>query len=94
MPTDENSSPERRHHLDRRAAELIEEGTGRPDDLLSTPELAKWFGVSTQWVEIARHRGIGPPWIALSPRRVRYRRSAVWSWLDGRVRTSTRGYAA
>src|SRR5437762_2002695 len=97
MPIDDSSSPDRipqrRHHLDRRALELIEKGTGQPDDLLSTPELARWFGVSDQWVEIARHQGRGPPWVALSPRTVRYRRDAVWAWLDERVRTSTRGYA-
>jgi predicted DNA-binding transcriptional regulator AlpA len=80
----------KRLHLDKRAAELIEEGVGRPDDLLSTPELARWLGVSVQWCQIARHRGGGPPWVKLSPRRVRYLRSEVWEWLDQRRRTSTR----
>ncbi len=78
------------HHLDRRAAELIEAGAGNGDDLLSTTELCEWLGVSIQWAEIARHKGVGPKYIALSKRRIRYRRSAVLAWLEERTRNSTR----
>jgi len=36
----------KRHHLDRRAAELAEQGDGSLDDLLSTSEVSEWLGVS------------------------------------------------
>jgi predicted DNA-binding transcriptional regulator AlpA len=81
---------EHRYHLDRRAAELIEDGAGDPDDLINTTELCEWLGVSSQWAEIGRHRGYGPRWIALSTRRIRYRRSDVLAWLESRTRQSTR----
>jgi predicted DNA-binding transcriptional regulator AlpA len=80
----------KQHHLDRRAARLIEQGAGGPDDLITTSELAEWLGVSTQWCEIARHKGVGPKWIACSTRRIRYRRSDVLAWLAERTRQSTR----
>jgi predicted DNA-binding transcriptional regulator AlpA len=79
-----------RHHLDRRAPELIEQGTGDADDLLTTSEVAEWLGVSVQWAEIARHKSLGPRWISLSTRRIRYRRSDVVAWLESRTRQSTR----
>jgi hypothetical protein len=53
-----------RHHLDRRAAGLADEGHGDPDNLLSTPALAEWLGVSTQWLEVGRSKGYGPPFCA------------------------------
>ena len=38
-----------RHHLDRRAAELAEQGDGSLDDLLSTSAVSEWLGVSVQF---------------------------------------------
>jgi hypothetical protein len=62
MPTDTTVlGPERTHHLDKRADEVADKGAGDPEDLLNTTEIAEWLGVSTQWVEIGRHRGYGPP---------------------------------
>ena len=81
--------PAVRHHLDRRAHELIEDGAGDGDDLITSTELAEWFSVSIQWVEIARHKNLGPPWCALSARRIRYKRSAVLAWLEERTRCAT-----
>ncbi|HUS96770.1 MAG TPA: helix-turn-helix domain-containing protein, partial [Hyphomicrobiaceae bacterium] len=54
-------------------------------ELLSTPQLAEWLGVSTQWLEIGRSRGYGPPFIRMSPKRVRYRRGDVLDWLRERT---------
>jgi len=85
--------PAVRHHLDRRAHELIEDGAGDGDDLLTTTELCEWLAVSTQWAEIARHKSLGPKWISLSTRRIRYRRSDVLAWLESRTRQSTRDAA-
>jgi hypothetical protein len=78
-------TPAARHHLDRRAAEIIEEGRGDFDDLLTTAATADWFGVSTEWLEIGRSKGYGPPFIRLSPSRVRYRRGDVLAWLHERT---------
>jgi len=93
MPSDTRIStnpPARRFHLDKRAAALIEQGGGDADDLINTTELAEWLGLSVQWCEIARHKGVGPRWIACSTRRIRYRRSDVLAWLAERTRQSTR----
>ena len=68
-----------RHHLDKRAADLAAQGVGDPDDLLSTSDLAEWLGVSIQWVEIGRSKGWSPPFIKLSPRRIRYAARPSWN---------------
>jgi len=87
--------PPLRHHLDRRAAELVEDGSGgNIDDLLATPAVADWLGVSTQWLEIGRTRGYGPPFVRLSTRRVRYCRADVLAWLKERTYSCTSPYAA
>ena len=80
------------HHLDRRAGQLTEVGAGNNDELLSTKELANWFGVSLQWLEIGRHRGYGPPFLRVGPQRIRYRRADVLAWLVERTHTSTAEY--
>jgi hypothetical protein len=82
-----------RHHLDRRAVELIEAANvGTDDELLTTPRTAVWLGVSPQWLEIGRSRGWGPPFLKLSPRRVRYHRGAVKRWLQERSYRCTAEY--
>jgi hypothetical protein len=83
-----------RHHLDRRALDLIEAANeGTDDELLSTPRTAVWLGVSPEWLEIGRSRGWGPPYLRLSPRRVRYRRGDVKRWLQERLYRATAEYA-
>ena len=83
----------RRHNLDRRAGSLAEAGAdGAPDDLLSTREVSDWFGYSVQWLEIGRHRGYGPPFIKVGPRRIRYRRGDVLRWLKARRYACTAEY--
>jgi predicted DNA-binding transcriptional regulator AlpA len=74
-----------RHYLDRRADRLAEEGRGAPDDLLTTPAVADWLGVSRQWLEIGRNKGYGPKFVKLNPKRVRYRREDVLTWLKART---------
>jgi hypothetical protein len=82
------------HHLDQRAGDLAAEGIGNEEDLLPTRDLARWLKVSTQWCEIGRHKGYGPPFVVLSPKRVRYRRGAVLRWLRSREHTCTDEYDA
>jgi predicted DNA-binding transcriptional regulator AlpA len=84
----------RQHHLDRRAADLAEALDGPPDDLLKTRFVADWLGVSEQWLEIGRGKNYGPPFVRLSPRRVRYRREDVLAWLKSRTYRSTAGYGS
>src|SRR6266571_4791119 len=81
-----------RHHLDRRASNLAEAGTGNPDDLLSTEAVADWLGCSTQFLEVGRSKGYGPKYVRLSTRRVRYLRSSVLTWLTSREHAGTAEY--
>ena len=85
-PTNTNIRP-RRFHIDRRAHLVSPEGDA--DDLLSTLEVALWLNVSTQFLEIGRHRGYGPAFVKISARCVRYRRGDVRSWLQSRTQTRT-----
>src|SRR5688572_3352566 len=77
----------KRHHLDRRADAIAAQGTGvgAPDDLLTTAAVARWLGVSNQWVEIGRTKGYGPPFKRIGPFRIRYLRSDVLAWLEQRT---------
>ena len=83
----------KRHYLDRRAASLAEQGRGDPDDLLDTPTVADWLGTSPEWLEIGRSKGYGPKFVKLNPKRVRYRRADVLTWLGERTYRSTADYA-
>jgi len=83
-------SPVKGHfYLDKHAPRLIAEGNGadtEPDDLLTTDQVAAWFQVSKQWLEIRRSNGNtdGPPFVKMSDGRIRYRRSTVIAWLEER----------
>ncbi|MFZ0694685.1 MAG: hypothetical protein WAN51_11145, partial [Alphaproteobacteria bacterium] len=79
-------------HLDAHAQDIAERNNGAPDDLLSTGAVAGWLGVSTQFLEIGRHRGYGPPFVRLSVRRVRYKRADVLAWLAERTHSVTSEY--
>jgi predicted DNA-binding transcriptional regulator AlpA len=94
---EKQSAKPRRHHLDRFADRIAEngDGDGKPDDLLTTRALAVWLGVSEEWLEIGRRArdGYGPRFIKLARNIVRYRRSDVLDWLEKRSRMSVSGYA-
>lgn len=91
-PEVKKTSQIKRHHIDRRAHHIVADDGASPDDLLDTPELADWLGVSHQWLEIGRNMGYGPKFKKLSSRMVRYRRGDVIAWLDERSHTSTAEY--
>lgn len=86
-----------RHHpkflfLDRRAQHIASLASGAdPNELLSTKQLAAWFGTSVQWAEIGRSKGYGPPYIKLGPKSIRYRLGDVLKFLEERSRKSTAG---
>ena len=83
-----------KHHLDKRTEQLIAAGeeAGSADQLLTTPQAADWLAVSTQFLEIGRVKGYGPPFVALAPRAIRYKRGDVLEWLRGRTHSSTAEY--
>lgn len=85
-----NSRPQR-HHLDRRAARLAA-AQGPSDELLDTKSVAEWLGVSPQFLEKGRVQGYGPTYIRLGPKRIRYRRLDVLSWLEQRRHASVSEY--
>lgn len=90
-----NPATRQRHHLDRRAEEIAKSpvADGPPDQLLSTREVADWLGVSIQFMEIGRHKGYGPRFVRLGPRKIVYRRADVLHWLGTRTHASTQEYA-
>jgi hypothetical protein len=81
-------------HIDRRAGRLLAEhvSEGPDDELLTTEQVAEWFGCSVQFLEICRGRGTGPGFQRMSPRKIMYRREAVRKWLRQRERRSTSQY--
>jgi predicted DNA-binding transcriptional regulator AlpA len=52
--------------------------------LLSQRQVASRLGVSARTIEGWRARGVGPPFLRLSARAVRYRSSDLEQWLDQR----------
>lgn len=56
----------RTFHIDKRAGDVIAASSGGADDLLDTEAVAKWIGVSTQFLEIGRSRGYGPEFMRLA----------------------------
>lgn len=53
------------------------------DDLLSRDDIQRETkgGITRRWLELAAHRGEGPPFLKISRRMVRYRRSDFEQWL-------------
>ena len=58
------------------------------NSFLTTVEAAEYLRVSKQFLEIARHRGGGPPYIKLA-RAVRYHRPSLDQWMLDRQRHHT-----
>jgi predicted DNA-binding transcriptional regulator AlpA len=81
-----------RHHIDRRAPAIIATNVGAADELLTTHAVSDWIGTSTQWLEIGRSRGYGPPFVRIGPRQIRYRRADVLAWLRERTHARTSEY--
>jgi predicted DNA-binding transcriptional regulator AlpA len=85
----------KRHHLDRRADAIAAVDSDADDDeLLTTREVAKWFGVSEEWVEIGRSKSYGPKFVRVGPHLIRYRRSECREYLKSRTYASTAEYEA
>lgn len=63
-------------------------------EVMTTEEAAAFLQCSTQYLEIARVRGDGPPFSKLGRRLIRYRKSALLAWLTKREVASTSEEAA
>ena len=50
--------------------------------LLSRDEIQAEYGITRRWLELAAHRGDGPPMRKISRRMVRYDRAEIEAWLD------------
>ena len=70
----------RRHHLDKRAAELAAV-PGDDDELLTPKQLNQWLGTTYSWAANGRTYGYGPPFEHITPKMVGYRRGRVRAWL-------------
>ena len=70
--------------MDRQATATNEFGT----HLLDTPQAAKKLGLCARTLECWRLRGIGPKYIRMSPRAVRYRPRELARWVSERDRKS------
>jgi hypothetical protein len=94
LTTNSSKPSQSKLHLDKRAEAIIlaVPPDASDDDLLTTMQVANWFGVSTQWLEIGRVRDYGPPWVKLAPQMVRYKRSVLLKWLKAREYARTADY--
>ena len=65
------------------------------DDLLSRDDIERETngGITRRWLELAAHRGEGPPFLKISRRMVRYRRGDFNSWLEAQRVDSCDGAA-
>lgn len=58
-------------------------------EVLTTEQAATFLGCSTQFLEIARCKGDGPPFSKVGRRLIRYRKSTLLRWLEKNEVTST-----
>jgi predicted DNA-binding transcriptional regulator AlpA len=61
--------------------------------LLSRDEIESEYGISRRWLELAAHRGDGPPMRKISRRMVRYDRTEFEAWLEAQRVESCDGAA-
>ena len=60
-----------------------------PDALLRPEAAAELLAFTPRALEAWRQRGGGPPFVRVSARAIRYRRSDLLDWAQARVRCST-----
>ena len=54
------------------------------DRLLTGAEVARWLGVTRQWLDTINTRADAPPCIRIGSRAIRYDPAAVRAWLPER----------
>jgi hypothetical protein len=92
-PAVKKPAPPKSFHIDKRAAAIVDDNTGDPDDMMSPKETAAYLGVSEVWLSKRRWLGDGPPYEVLSPHVYKYRRGKLNRWLEQRSFTRTNQYA-
>lgn len=60
-----------------------------PDALLTEKDAARLLGLSIRFLQKHRSYGDGPPFVRISSRCIRYRRSDLKEWSGSRIATST-----
>src|SRR5215831_21018675 len=68
----------------RSSAASTQDGNHETIKLLTQQQVAARLGVSARTIEGWRARGVGPPFLRLSARAVRYRAVDLEQWLDQR----------
>ena len=59
------------------------------DDFIDIEQTAKLVGLGRESLGQLRYRGDGPPFYAITPRKIRYRRGEVLAWMASKRRGST-----
>ncbi len=86
------ATPTQRHHIDKWARQLanyVADGDG--DELLPTKLVADLLHIQPTTLEIWRSQSrktkkrVGPPFVRVTPRMVRYRRNDLVKWLRSRA---------
>ena len=72
----------------KRLVDLLAERLKPPQEVMTTEEAARYLRCSTQYLEIARHKGGGPRYCKFA-RIVRYRKVDLDEYLADRVRAHT-----
>ncbi len=62
-----------------------------PTSLLTEAQAARLLNFTPRFLQARRARGDGPPWVSISARAIRYRRSDLLDWIESHVRTSAAG---
>lgn len=57
-------------------------------EYMNTKQAADYLSLSTQFLEIARHKNLGPAYIKL-PQAVRYRRVDLDAWMVARLKQTS-----
>lgn len=50
--------------------------------MLSRDDVEAEYGITRRWLELAAHRGVGPPMRKITSRMVRYDRAEFEAWLN------------
>lgn len=80
-----NLGPIESYHFDRRIPQIL--SFHPPANVLYSPDLAHWLGVSEIAVKFWRLRKCGPPYNKPRPHTVCYSRDVVEQWLSDRQAT-------
>ncbi len=59
-----------------------------PTSLLTEAQAARLLNFTPRFLQARRARGDGPPWVSISARAIRYRRSDLLEWIESHVRAS------